>query len=80
MTMREKIARGMHTKARETMTRLPDFDDLPDISKLQALEMADAALDALMEPTEGMLEAEAREFGANTNCLQVMIRAAKDGK
>lgn len=41
---------------------------------------ADAALDALLDPTEGMLDVEVQHIGHNSDAYALMIQAAKDGK
>lgn len=86
MNMREKIARAaMKRWHYANMTAVPDFDTLPDMEKEQWLLVADGVLDALMEPTEGMImdgmsptwkwidEGPDDVWGR-------MIRAAKEGK
>lgn len=77
MTMREKIARAMSASATN-----PDYWEV-------YLCLADAALAALEEPTEGMLNG-ARDWSrvfvgtpignaAATGCWRAMIAAAKEG-
>lgn len=61
MNMREKIARAaLKMWHYANMTAVPEFDGLPDLEKQQWLLVADGVLDALMEPTEGMVGAVAR--------------------
>jgi len=75
MNMREKIARAIARAVDEEMYwGSPAF-----------LRAADNALNALMEPTEGMVGAFHRMCDDNGTCLvkpgfQAMIRAAKEGK
>jgi hypothetical protein len=54
-SMREKIARAIHAKT------LGVWELLDPIYQAAYLEQADAALDALMEPTEGMVESVEQE-------------------
>ncbi|OAM78209.1 hypothetical protein [Devosia elaeis] len=86
MNMREKIAKALH-----------DFDyPKGDWHRLNSGQgsyhqdkyrvKADAVLDALAEPTEGMLEAGVLDVKADVSFFEVeetyqaMIRAAKEGK
>lgn len=75
--MREKIAHRIQTK----LIELEPWE----LTDSEAGEIADAVLDALMEPTEGMIGAFHRMCDDNGACLvkpgfQAMIRAAKEGK
>ena len=77
MTMREKMARAMFAVADD-----PDFgpDTAPSWLYERYLAMADAALAALEEPTEAMLEAGWDAFQANgtgADIFRAMIVAAK---
>lgn len=59
------------------------WDDMPPYRE-GYLAIADAALDALKEPTEGMLNRGVDVVGRTPDetreIWQVMVRAAKDGK
>lgn len=98
MTMREKIARNLYLKHQEIDDEVktlalpwdhPEGDDTREIY----LALADAALDPLMEPTEGMLDGGncAEWYGGMQGhvkaereevkkVIQGAITAAKEGK
>lgn len=83
MSMRERIARGIYEK-RNGVGAAP-WAIRSNAHKEPYLMDADAALDALMEPTEGMIGAFHRMCDDNGTCLvkpgfQAMIRAAQEGK
>lgn len=77
MTMRERIARA-HAGVMERNGFQP-WDALDKTAKEICYEHADAALDALMEPTHEMIAAafDAGDDGAGIG-WQAMIRAAKE--
>lgn len=80
MNMREKMARAIHALDHQDST--PAWDDLEDWDRAHYLAQADAALDALMEPTEPMFCAAQGWPDAVmiTDVWQAMLRAAKVGK
>ena len=92
MTMREKMARAMCEKAREQGSRGVKWEDISGGHRREWLGIADAALDALLKPTEGVIDAgvDINQFFASMKdfpprtilgiCVRVMIQAAKDGK
>ena len=84
MTMREKMARGMEELWRSKYGSMARAHWESGVGK----QLADAALDALMDPTEGMCDAPGNEgvtagdyrmaaFEAEAG-FKAMIRAAKD--
>lgn len=88
MTMREKIAKSIYERRNGHGAK-------PWAHQSQAhrdpyLSDADAVLDALIEPTEGMIEAvedhhymgdrECPTCGGGKPAFQAMVRAAKEGK
>lgn len=85
MTMREKMARAMQKRAKQPLGNIKSLEPVLVGSLGDAWEvLADAALDALMEPTEVMERAE-DESGAFVPSIeairagwQAMIRAAKE--
>jgi len=93
MNMREKIARALYD-TEENQVQEPGqkwrsmrLDEESDEDQQRYYEMADAALDALMEPTEGMWTEGFKEYGPGAydvsdpeNVFVSMIRAAKEGK
>ena len=74
MNMREKIARAL--------AKAHDYREHDEVGNAPAWRLfendADAVLDALMEPTEGMVEAGHTDFGGGN--YYDMIQAARDGK
>ncbi len=92
MSMREKMARGICAR----MGHNPDaagYGTDQDGNQIHfplwhlCLPLVDGALDALMEPTEGMMNAAVTDYnGAMVmdarvrNCFRSAILAAKDGK
>lgn len=81
MTMREKIARAMATERGIH----PDAYHMGHPEKLQEwrlwLPYVDVALDALMEPTEGMMEAALNKLDYDRDEIwDVFIKAAREGK
>jgi len=76
MSMREKIARAIAKKLRVPVYVIPDpywFD--------QYLPLADAALEAMREPTDEMIVHSWNEFdGTPRNYYNTMIDAAREGK
>ena len=99
MSMREKCARALYEKATEResgisplgiIRDIPTWDELGEDVKGFALEEVDAVLDALMEPTNDMLEAmfvsmfDAKFTGAELPMMgagfEAAVKAAKDGK
>lgn len=77
MNMREKIARAIAKKLRVPDYVIPDpywFD--------QYLSLADAALEAMREPTDEMIEAGQRHSmnGGPKDRWEAMIDAAREGK
>lgn len=87
MSMREKIARAIY----HSQPRNRTFDLLKVEYQRQYLRKADAVLDALMEPTEGMIT---EGFAVNSDDIgqperakrgqvrvfRAMIQAARDGE
>lgn len=86
--MREKIARAMYERimVRVSHGARSQVDDVWVNQKpeYQAdwLAAADAALDALLEPTEGMRSAAKFDYGHDAPCgaWESMVRAAREGK
>lgn len=80
MNMRERLARAIDPEA---LTPIAPEDDYPKersrraIARAKALATADAVLDELMTPTEGMLKAGSMRTG---EAYAAMIKAAKEGK
>lgn len=88
MNMREKIARVLATLDGMHQDAVSNDEDETPVWRLY-LDDADAVLDALMEPTEGMVEESV--FAAyhysdeddkihNAKAFKAMIQAARDGK
>ena len=82
MTMREKMARAMHDRMNARFGTDSVWDSAEQSVKDKFLDYADAALDALMEPTEGMIMASGdwQLAVSITDTWAAMIRAAKEGK
>lgn len=95
MTMREKMARAIHDTVPRHFPRdvaVRPWEDEPPRVREPLLAVADAVLDALLEPTEGMIEFgidaaktaadhyERISSSAIKTAFQAMIQAAKDGK
>ena len=83
MNMREKLARALLAweYGHDVGGEMEDF--WWDRHGERYLDMADAALDALMEPTAGMLMDGAVEYVKHSDAGRAfisMIRAAKEGK
>ena len=85
MTMREKMARAMYGRKTvmpngemHLMKKKP-WEQLHSSTRARYLYDADAALDALLEPTEGMHDA-ARWNEEGLEKYMAAIRAAKEGK
>jgi hypothetical protein len=85
MTMREKMAKAMeYAHLSDEMNEALFKPDSP--ASPRDLMLADAALDALMEPTEAMIDAgydngsgDQLVEGPDTTFVR-MVKAAKDGK
>lgn len=75
--MREKIARALYEATPFNLTEGP-YERQSDLYKRNCLLLADAALYALMEPTEGMRNAA--HSLADIHGYKILIQAAKDGK
>lgn len=102
MTMREKMARAMYEAIIAPAKYFSGADVPPEMCawerwapgfRARWLTAADAALDALLEPTEGMIEAAAEKVGLDRPehhgysdqhlaivGMAAALRAAKDGK
>lgn len=84
MTMREKMARALHKRAeRHSTDDVAAFvwDRMSDRDQDEFLEQADVALGALMEPTEGIIEAiRYKGFKTGKALYEAVITAAKEGK
>lgn len=82
MNMRERLARAIDPEA---MAPIAPEDDYPKersrraIARAKALTDADAVLDELMTPTEGMYQEGEMELGCH-QIFTAMIKAAKEGK
>lgn len=74
MNMRDRLAKVIGTK-------LLEFEQW-ELTKGEAMEIADAVLDEIMTPTEAMLNAAGGEGAQNLKraIFGAMIKAAKDGK
>lgn len=84
--MLEKMARSAHNRARRNFTNLPPWEQMPKDAQQQGMQMADAMLDALLEPS---VEMERRGIStgetddADGDVLKIfcaMIIAAKESK
>lgn len=77
MNMREKIARALLAREYpdEYGGELGDF--WWERHGEHYLDMADAVMEVLMEPTKGMME---NEDEITLSCWRAMIQAAKEGK
>lgn len=90
MTMREKIARALYKRTRNRIHEnrsVRTWEDQSQEIRDDYLGEADTALDAVMDPTEGMRCAGLDVIGghdmppaAELKTFQAMIQAAKDGK
>lgn len=85
MNMREKMARAIHALDHQDDTAA--WDDLEPYMRDHYLNQAAAALDALLEPTRGMVAAGGAQDDDVTEEMvgavehwTAMIQAAKDGK
>ncbi len=84
-SMREKIARAIYSTD-DRIRAWAEWDDLEDDdpTRLSSFKRADAVLDALMEPTEGMFRAGyEKDIMALRGCDSIfvaMITADKEGK
>jgi len=84
MSMREKMAKAMAGRAAYV------WDQMNDGERLRWFAYADAVLDALMEPTIGMIKAVEEDYymgkkgcptcGGGRPAFTALIRAAKEGK
>lgn len=75
-SMREKIARAIVTSDFDGDESV--FDTLSKEQRQNFYRNADAVLEALMNPTEEMIEASPNDFGGPS--YYDMIQAARDGK
>lgn len=78
MNMREKMARAIVAKIAPGMV----FDEMPPEAQERACGMADAALSAMEEPTEAMVEAGTRAYDEGDGeygIYSAMVRRAKEG-
>lgn len=93
MNMREKLARAIYDSEGNQVQepgqkwRPMRLDEEPAEDQQRYYEAADAVLDALMEPTEGMQEEGFKQYGSGAYDVSSpevvftsMIRAAKEGK
>jgi hypothetical protein len=97
MNMREKMARAGYERAvKSSVFRFPNDGDILQMSlhswenqssalKEDWLAVVDAQLEALMEPTDGMIASGDDEMPLDPSCggkfvFLAMIRAAKEGK
>jgi hypothetical protein len=88
MTMREKMARAMYVlycAAGELLKQgtCPAYEDMDPLARFQFDQYADAALDALLEPTPGMMKALHNDIHPNwlgEKSYRALIVAAKEGK
>lgn len=88
--MREKMARAMY-ESQDNLDLKPSWDNTGEMTKGIWFREADAALDALMEPTEAMKQAGTGYLrlagyagtdpdGVAEFTMARMIRAAREGK
>jgi hypothetical protein len=90
MNMIEKIARAMHNYAVSVGAVSPQWTDYENVPKLHndhLLNTVKAALEAMKEPTEEMMEAARNHYSSPTDLyldsrehFQAMIDAALEGK
>jgi hypothetical protein len=88
MAMRERIARGIlvvwQSRVSSHLNLIkPDFDQCTPETRDMCFTFADAALDALLNPTDGMLKELHNDIHPNwlaEKAYLSMIRAAKEGK
>ncbi len=89
MIMLERMARAAHNRARRNYVNLGPWEQLPKDAQAQGMDMADAMLEVLMNPTEDMIAKAQSRFENDLNgvgrtilgCVFVeAVRVAKEAK